>query len=887
MRPAFCVLILLLASLTQAVAELNEWSLSAQGNESETVAAMEILDNGSILVGGQFQNGIMFGNHGLGITGDKSDSDLFVAQSSFNGTWDWAISAGSEGADVITAIDSQSDGTIIVAGSYCMGTHGISCSINLSGLGIYSKDSPNNEGNSFIAGLSPNGTWSWIVEVENDLEAVIVDIEVLSNDDIVFSISHIGDVNIAQTYVTGSDSTSLSIVAMNAQGGVKWTNSIYSADWIDYEASICAEGEDRINIVGSFWGDLITQIGPLTSYGGADVFLAQLDSSGNWSWIERAGGSGDDMAKDCAIDSLGKITVVGQYELNASFSSNEILSSGLFDMFIAKSSSLGAWESAVSIGGDGIDILNGIYIDQRNDMLVTGEFSSSIDFSTDTIVSNGKSDIFLAQITDDFSIEWAVNAGGDGSDWGIDVGQGKFGEPIVLSIFSGIANFTISENESTGQTDLALWSYGLDQDGDGIGDGGDNCRRISNPDQSDYDEDLRGDVCDDDDDGDGIDDIMDQCPMGSTGWTADSNSDHDGDGCRDSTSEDTDDDSDGIPDMDDYCPLGPVGWKSNNETDVNSDGCSDDDSDSDGRLDHMDNCPEVVNPAQGDMDNDGIGDRCDNDQDGDGILDESDSCPIDDINWISDSSNDLDSDGCDDANLDTDDDADGVLDENDDCPRGSVGWEGQSVDVDGDGCHDDEEDDDDDNDGHLDSVDGCPRGMTGVAPIGQDLDDDGCNDLNEDLDDDQDSILDVNDACPKTAPVSVVDNDGCSQAQLDSDADGVSNMYDLCTNTLPDVKVDPTGCELKVAVTNDKSKSSEDESSPLMTSIFITLGISVLIGAFIYSRRQPTPVEKQHPEVSDQENTTAGDNGIEEPDLPVESSEDSPSTTETEVNPSS
>lgn len=48
--------------------------------------------------------------------------------------------------------------------------------------------------------------------------------------------------------------------------------------------------------------------------------------------------------------------------------------------------------------------------------------------------------------------------------------------------------------------------------------------------------------------------------------------------------------------------------------------CSGDDSDGDGAIDCLDNCPDVANPLQSDFDQDGIGDDCDtcNDRDGDG-----------------------------------------------------------------------------------------------------------------------------------------------------------------------------------------------------------------------------------------------------------------------------
>jgi hypothetical protein len=53
------------------------------------------------------------------------------------------------------------------------------------------------------------------------------------------------------------------------------------------------------------------------------------------------------------------------------------------------------------------------------------------------------------------------------------------------------------------------------------------------------------------------------------------------------------------------------------------------DSDSDGILDDVDNCPAIQNPLQEDADNDGTGDACDDctDADFDSVCDDEDNCP--------------------------------------------------------------------------------------------------------------------------------------------------------------------------------------------------------------------------------------------------------------------
>ena len=51
------------------------------------------------------------------------------------------------------------------------------------------------------------------------------------------------------------------------------------------------------------------------------------------------------------------------------------------------------------------------------------------------------------------------------------------------------------------------------------------------------------------------------------------------------------------------------------------------DTDGDGIDDSVDNCPNVPNPDQSDINHNGIGDACDPDMDGDGVLNAKDNCP--------------------------------------------------------------------------------------------------------------------------------------------------------------------------------------------------------------------------------------------------------------------
>ena len=214
-------------------------------------------------------------------------------------------------------------------------------------------------------------------------------------------------------------------------------------------------------------------------------------------------------------------------------------------------------------------------------------------------------------------------------------------EPNVTYIHNGGSSssdeFLFKVND--GLDDSNIVSVGLkfrpDQDNDGVEDDIDNCPSIANPNQFDTDEDMLGDLCDEDDDGDGVPDASDAFPLDS-GESIDS----DGDGVGDNSdwapndsSESADSDGDGVGDNADAFPADSAETADSDGDGVgdNSDWAPNDstesvDTDGDGVGDNADAFP--ADPTETlDTDSDGEGDNTDADIDGDGVLNGDDPFP--------------------------------------------------------------------------------------------------------------------------------------------------------------------------------------------------------------------------------------------------------------------
>jgi uncharacterized repeat protein (TIGR01451 family) len=134
----------------------------------------------------------------------------------------------------------------------------------------------------------------------------------------------------------------------------------------------------------------------------------------NLTWLNTLGGSGNDNSVRIKEDSLQNVWIIGSFTGTVDFDPgpNTVTrtSAGSIDAFVLKLDPNGNFLWVEVLGGSGDDYARDIVIDHQNNILVFGDFSSSIDLdpsaATLNFSSQGGRDIFMQKLDNNGNLIW-------------------------------------------------------------------------------------------------------------------------------------------------------------------------------------------------------------------------------------------------------------------------------------------------------------------------------------------------------------------------------------------------------------------------------------------------------------------------------------------------
>jgi hypothetical protein len=253
--------------------------------------------------------------------------------------------------------------------------------------------------------------------------------------------------------VTSGGDHDIFIQKLDSAGNFLWGGSI-GVSGAEYPRSIAIDAQDNIYVTGRVRGTVDLNPGPgtdfqTTSNTGFDAFVIKLASSGAYQWGRLLGGLNNDEGQGIAIDSQGHVVTVGYIgavsDLDPGPGTANAGGNGLQDAFVQKMDANGNFLWGFAIGGTANDIAYAVCVDAQDNIIVTGEFRSTIDLDpgpgTASRISGGDADIFVLKVSSSGAFLWGAAIGSTGNERGRAIGVGPDGGPVLTGRITSSTDF--------------------------------------------------------------------------------------------------------------------------------------------------------------------------------------------------------------------------------------------------------------------------------------------------------------------------------------------------------------------------------------------------------------------------------------------------------------
>ncbi len=261
-----------------------------------------------------------------------------------------------------------------------------------------------------------------------------------------------GKMNFGNRQIISNGDKDLFVAKRDNEGNWLWAINAGGKS-SDYAYGVTTDSDDNVYITGYFYDKVRFGNYEIESSGVSDIYVASLSSSGEWRWAVNAGGSSFDKGIAIATDNSSNVYAAGVFQSSADFGTETHISKGRRDIFIAKLDSDGNWINSVSLGSSGQDEIMDIKISDNNDVVIGGFFNSSITIGSDTLISAGQDDGFIAIANDDIVFSAANRFGSSAKD-ALNTLTIAGTAIYATGYFSGTADFDEFEIISEGGRDI-------------------------------------------------------------------------------------------------------------------------------------------------------------------------------------------------------------------------------------------------------------------------------------------------------------------------------------------------------------------------------------------------------------------------------------------------
>lgn len=239
--------------------------------------------------------------------------------------------------------------------------------------------------------------------------------------------------------VVSEGSSDMFIAKLNSSGNWLYVNGAGGLQG-DHGYSIAAAGDGHVYVAGGMYEEAFFGDYSIECDYLTDMFVAEADENGNWLWAQWAGGPNTETCWSLAADGEGNCYMAGYISPDTYFGSIHLDTLGPYDSFIAKLSD-GAWEWAIQVNSDQMDEARGIVWSAPGFLYVAGYITGPAQFGSTLLTPYGQRDIYVGKLSPSGNWAWAVQAGGAYDDEAFDVNLDPQGNIYVAGSIQRTVQF--------------------------------------------------------------------------------------------------------------------------------------------------------------------------------------------------------------------------------------------------------------------------------------------------------------------------------------------------------------------------------------------------------------------------------------------------------------
>lgn len=256
--------------------------------------------------------------------------------------------------------------------------------------------------------------------------------------------------------VVGANAESTFITKLDSTGNFVWGRA-WTAGVQVRITDVAYDHGDGLLITGQFEDscDFDPGVGEHYMYApssGRDVFVARLDTAGNFVWAKQLIGSNFVYPRKIDADTFGNVYATGTFQNDVDFDpgvgTHLKTATGFFDGYILKLDPLGnfEWVNTYASGTAGeTAAVEDVVVDPQGDVFIAGWYMDSMDIdqslATSYISAGGNGDAFAMKLQANGSVIWANAFGGNGTQRGEGACTDQYGNVFVIGMFMGATDF--------------------------------------------------------------------------------------------------------------------------------------------------------------------------------------------------------------------------------------------------------------------------------------------------------------------------------------------------------------------------------------------------------------------------------------------------------------